>query len=373
VKRTWQTAPVDASIGRTPAFGNSRERSVFRTRADFFNLIRHPTALILNCGNTLGAEDAEMSGEQVERRLAAILAADVVGYSRLMCADEEGTLATLRACRREFLDLKIAEHRGRIVKTTGDGFLIEFASVVDATRCAVELQHGLRERNNPVPQDKRLELRIGINVGDVIIEDSDIFGDGVNVAGRLEGLAEPGGIVISAIAHDAVINRVEAEFRDLGELSLKNIARPVRAFQVMFESEDRAIAARAVHDTRRPPGASERPSIAVRPFTVLSEDRGLEFLADGLAEDVTTLLARVPGFFLVSRRSSFAFRNPETPTSAVAQQLGVRYVLEGSIRGAGDQVRASTQLVEVTTGRILWSRKFDTARAETLELAFTCR
>jgi adenylate cyclase len=190
----------------------------------------------------------------------------------------------------------------------------------------------------------------------------------VNVAGRLEGLAEPGGIVISAIAHDAVINRVEAEFRDLGELSLKNIARPVRAFQVMFESEDRAIAARAVHDTRRPPGASERPSIAVRPFTVLSEDRGLEFLADGLAEDVTTLLARVPGFFLVSRRSSFAFRNPEIPTSAVAQQLGVRYVLEGSIRGGGDQVRASTQLVEVTTGRILWSRKFDTARAETLEL-----
>jgi adenylate cyclase len=309
-----------------------------------------------------------MSGEQVERRLAAILAADVAGYSRLMCADEEGTLATLRACRREFLDLKIAEHRGRIVKTTGDGFLIEFASVVDATRCAVELQHGLRERNNPVPQDKRLEFRIGINVGDVIIEDNDIFGDGVNVAGRLEGLAEPGGIVISAIAHDAVINRVEAEFRDLGELSLKNIARPVRAFQVMFESEDRAIAARAVHDTRRTPGASERPSIAVRPFTVLSEDRGLEFLADGLAEDVTTLLARVPGFFLVSRRSSFAFRNPEIPTSAVAQQLGVRYVLEGSIRGGGDQVRASTQLVEVTTGRILWSRKFDTARAETLEL-----
>ena len=170
-----------------------------------------------------------MSGEQVERRLAAILAADVAGYSRLMGADEEGTSATLRACRREFLDLKIAEHRGRIVKTTGDGFLIEFASVVDATRCAVELQHGLRERNNSVPQDKRLEFRIGINVGDVIVEDNDIFGDGVNVAGRLEGLAEPGGIVISAIAHDAVINRVEAEFRDLGELS-EGIARRVRAF-----------------------------------------------------------------------------------------------------------------------------------------------
>ena len=195
-----------------------------------------------------------MSKEQVERRLAAILAADVAGYSRLMGADEEGTLAALQAHRREFLDLKIAEHRGRIVKTAGDGLLIEFASVVDATRCALDVQRGMRERNVSVPQDKRLEFRIGINVGDVIIEDNDIFGDGVNVAARLEGIAEPGGIVISAIAHDAVINRVNAEFRDLGELSLKNIERPVRAFQVMFESDNRANAARAVQDTVGPPG-----------------------------------------------------------------------------------------------------------------------
>ena len=173
-----------------------------------------------------------MSKEHVERRLAAILAADVAGYSRLMGADEEGTLASLRAHRREFLDPKIAEHRGRIVKTTGDGLLIEFASVVDATRCAMDVQRGVRERNISVPQDKRLEFRIGINVGDVIIEDNDIFGDGVNVAARLEGIAEPGGIVISAIAHDAVDQSRKAEFRDLGELSLKNIERPVRAFQV---------------------------------------------------------------------------------------------------------------------------------------------
>ena len=189
-----------------------------------------------------------MSKEQVERRLAAILAADIAGYSRLMGADEEGTLSALRAYRREILDPKIAEHRGRVVKTTGDGFLIEFASVVDATRCAVDVQHGVRERNISVPRDKRLEFRIGINVGDVIIEENDIFGDGVNVASRLEGIAEPGGIVMSAIAYDAVIGRVNAEFRDLGELSLKNIARPVRSFQVMFEPDNRANATCAVQN-----------------------------------------------------------------------------------------------------------------------------
>ena len=309
-----------------------------------------------------------MSTEQVERRLAAIVAADVAGYSRLMGADEEGTFAALQSHRRECLDFKIAEHRGRIVKTVGDGLLIEFASIVDATRCALAIQRGVRERNAPAPHDKRLEFRIGINVGDVILQDGDIFGDGVNIASRLEGIADAGGIVISAIAHDAVINRVDAEFRDLGELSLKNIERPVRAFQVLFESGDRGSAARAVQDIARPLDAPERPTIAVRPFMVLSEDRKLEFLANGLAEDVTTLLARVPGFFVVSRRSSFDFRDPETPTSAIGRQLGVRYVLEGSIRGAGDRVRVSTQLVEAEIGRILWSGKFEAARAETLEL-----
>jgi adenylate cyclase len=203
-----------------------------------------------------------MSREQVERRLAAILAADVAGYSRLMGADEEGTLALLRSHRRDFFDLKIAEHRGRIVKSAGDGFLIEFASVVDATRCALDVQHGMRERNISVPQDKRLEFRIGINVGDVIIEDNDIFGDGVNVAARLEGIAEPGGIVVSAIARDAAINRINAEFRDLGELSLKNIARPVRAFQVMFEADDRPNAASAVSDTIGTLGPPERQGLS---------------------------------------------------------------------------------------------------------------
>jgi adenylate cyclase len=307
---------------------------------------------------------------RVERRLAAILAADVASYSRLMGADEEGTLAALQAHRREILDPKIAAHRGRIVKTTGDGLLIEFASVVDATRCAVEVQLGITERNISVPQNKRLEFRIGINIGDVIIEDDDLFGDGVNVAARLEGVAEPGGIIISAAAHDAVFNRVKAEFRDLGGLLLKNIERPVRAFQVLFGPVDDANAASAIEHTRHPRAGltTEGPSIAVRPFKVLSENRELEFLAQGLAEDVIALLARVPGFFLISRASSFAFQNPETPVSIVAQQLGVRYVLDGSVRGAGDQVRVSTQLAEAATGRILWSGKFEATRAETLEL-----
>jgi adenylate cyclase len=311
-----------------------------------------------------------MTEARVERRLAAILAADVASYSRLMGADEEGTLAALRAHRREILDPKIAAHRGRIVKTTGDGLLIEFASVVDAARCALEVQLGIKERNVSVPQDKRLEFRIGINVGDVIIEDDDLFGDGVNVAARLEGVAEPGGIIISAAAHDAVLNHVKAEFRDLGGLLLKNIERPVRAFQVVFGSDDDASAASATDHSWQPhaSSAADGPSIAIRPFRVLSENRELEFLAEGLAEDVIALLARVPGFFLISRASSFAFQNPETPVSIVAQQLGVRYVLDGSVRGAGDQVRVSTQLTEAATGRILWSGKFEATRAETLEL-----
>jgi adenylate cyclase len=311
-----------------------------------------------------------MAESRVERRLAAILAADIAGYSRLMGTDEEGTLAALRAHRREIFDPKIAAHRGRIVKTTGDGLLIEFASVVDATRCAVEVQLDIKERNVSVPQDKRLEFRIGINVGDVIVEDDDLFGDGVNVAARLEGVAEPGGIVISAAAHDAVLNRLQAEFRDLGGLLLKNIERPVHAFQVVFGPVDDVNATGSIEHSWQPQAGSvaEGPSIAVRPFKVLSENRELEFLAEGLAEDVIALLARVPGFFLISRASSFAVQNPETPASSVAQQLGVRYVLDGSVRSAGDQVRVSTQLAEAATGRILWSGKFEATRAETLEL-----
>jgi adenylate cyclase len=308
-----------------------------------------------------------LTGQQVERRLAAIMAADVAGYSRLMGVDEEGTLSALRAHRREIFDPKIAEYRGRIVKTTGDGLLVEYASVVDAIRCALEVQRGLKARNASIPQEQRLEFRIGINVGDVIIEEGDIFGDGVNVAARLEGIAKPGCVVVSANARDAAINRVKAEFLDLGELSLKNIQRPVRVFQVRFETSDGASASPSAE--RQPSGTTtEGLSIAVRPFMVLSEDRALDLLANGLAEDVIALLARVPGFFLISRASSFAYRNPEIPMSVIAQQLGVRYVVEGSVRGTGDQVRVFIQLAEAATGRILWSRKFDAARAETFDL-----
>jgi adenylate cyclase len=304
--------------------------------------------------------------ERVERRLAAILAADVAGYSRLMSLDEESTLAALKSLRRELFDPTIAEYGGRIVKTTGDGLLVEFASVVDASQCAVDAQRAMGERNLLVPKDKRVEFRIGINVGDIIIDDNDIFGDGVNVAARLEGIAEPGGIVISGNARDAVIKLVGAEFHDLGNLSLKNIDRPVRAFEVAIVRGENAEDARPV---RRPfDPAAAGVSIAVRPFTVLSEDRRLEFLANGLAEDVIALLARVPGFFLISRSSSFAFNNPDTPTSVIAQQLGVRYLLEGSVRGGGEEVRVLSQLVEATTGRVLWSGKFETARAKALDL-----
>lgn len=308
-----------------------------------------------------------MTEQRVERRLAAIMVADVASYSRLMGVDEEGTLSALRAHRREIFDPKIAEYRGRIVKTTGDGLLVEYASVVDAIRCALEIQRGLKARNASIPEEQRLEFRIGINVGDVIIEEDDIFGDGVNIAARLEGIAEPGCIVVSANVRDAAINRVQAEFLDLGELSLKNIERPVRAFQVRFETPDGTGAITAAQ--RQPSGIStEGLSIAVRPFVVLSEDQALDLLANGLAEDVIALLARVPGFFLISRASSFAYRNPEIPMSVIAQQLGVRYVVEGSVRGAGDQVRVFIQLAEAANGRILWSRKFDAPRSETLDL-----
>jgi adenylate cyclase len=310
-----------------------------------------------------------MTERRVERRLAAILSADVAGYSRLMGADEEGTLAALRTHHRGILDPAISANRGRIVKTTGDGVLIEFASVVDATRCAIDIQLALKEENRPVPPQRRLEFRIGINVGDIIFDNNDIFGDGVNVAARLEGVAEPGGIVISATAHDAVLNHVKAEFRDLGDLSLKNIERPIRAFQVIFDGGDKASDVDEKSRARRSradPIAEDR-SIAVRPFRVLSESRELEFLAEGLAADVIALLARMPGFFLISAASSFAYR-PETPASTVAQQLGVRYVLDGNLRSADDQVRVSTQLTEAATGRILWSGKFEATRTKTLEL-----
>jgi adenylate cyclase len=308
-----------------------------------------------------------------QRRLAAILAADVVGYSRLTGQDESGTVARLREHRRQRLEPTLARHGGRLVKTTGDGALAEFPSAVDALGAAIEFQQLMADSSPDQPENARIVFRIGLHLGDLIVDGDDLYGDGVNVAARLEAKAPPGGIVISGNVHDAVAGRLKATFDDLGNLELKNIERPVPAFRIGWNPDDwRAREASSPGETHLnaegPSAPSDKPSIAVRPFVVLSDDKGLRFLAEGLAEDVITLLARVPGFFVISRASSFAFRNPDISSSIVSRQLGVRYVVEGSVRGSGDRVRVSAQLSEVETGRVLWSGKFEAARSETFEL-----
>lgn len=305
------------------------------------------------------------------RKLAAIVALDVVGYSRLMERDERGTLATLTEHRTERLEPTLARHGGRLIKLIGDGALVEFGSVVDALNAAIEFQRSMTSANLDRRDDERIVFRIGVHVGDVIIDGDDLYGDGMNVAARLEGHAPPGGILISGNAKDAVVNRVSAEFRDLGRLPLKNIERPVQAFQVMFDHEERQGADAERLKTGIVPSsdaASDVSSIAVRPFTVLSDDRELQFLADGLAEDVIALLARVPGFFVIAKASSFEFRNPDIPISVIAQQLGVRYVLGGSVRALGGQIRLAAQLAETASGRVLWSGQFDTERSSAIDL-----
>jgi adenylate cyclase len=236
---------------------------------------------------------------QVDRRLAAILAADVAGYSRLMSADEIGTFSALKAHRSDAIDPTIAAHKGRIVKTTGDGILVEFSSAIEAVACALDIQKTMSERNRDIPGDQRIDFRIGINVGDIIIDGDDVFGDGVNIAARLEGLAEPGGIYLSRAVHEQVAGKVAAAFTELGARNLKNIDTPVHVFEVSPDGE-------GLQGSAAPQLLSERPSIAVLPFSGLSENRSLELLADGLAEDVIALLARVPGFFVIARSSSFA-------------------------------------------------------------------
>jgi adenylate cyclase len=298
------------------------------------------------------------SGEQgrVERQLAAILAADVAGYSRLMGADEEGTLAALRRVRRELGDPKIAAHRGRIVKTTGDGLLAEFASVVDAVRCAVEVQREMLARNAAIPAERRIEFRMGINVGDIIIEDGDIFGDGVNIAARLEALAEPGGICLSAAAHEQVRDRLDLAFDDLGEQQVKNIARPVRTYRVALGTSSRVVL---------PAGAPlplpDKPSLAVLPFQNLTGDAEQEYFVDGMVEEITTAIARLPWLFVIARNSSFTYKGKAVDVKQVAQELGVRYVLEGSVRKAGNRVRITGQLIDTATGAHIWADRFDGA------------
>jgi len=295
------------------------------------------------------------------RRLAAILAADVAGYSRLMGADEEGTLAALKAIRRELGDPKVKEHRGRIVKTTGDGLLIEFASVVDAVRCAVEVQRGIAERNAEVPEARRIEFRIGINLGDIIRDGRDIFGDGVNIAARLEALSEPGGICVSGIVHDQVRDKLDVAFEDMGERQVKNISRPVHVWR-------RRLGAKPVIPASTPLPLPDKPSIAVLPFANMSGDPEQEYFADGMVEEIITALSRIRWLFVIARNSSFTYKGQAVDVKQVGRELGVRYVLEGSVRKAGDRVRITGQLIDAATGVHLWADRFDGSLKDVFEL-----
>jgi adenylate cyclase len=297
-----------------------------------------------------------MVGERAQRRLAAILAADVAGYCRLMGADEEPTLAALKAHRRELIDLKVAEHRGRIVKTTGDGVLVEFVSAVDAVRCAIEIQGGMAQRNVTVSKDKRIEFRIGINVGDIMFDDTDIFGDGVNVAARLEAIAEPGGICVSRTVYDQVGNRLGISLADLGEHMLKNMACAIRVFRV----EMAGITASSSMPAQ--PGALpllDRPSIAVLAFDNMSRDPEQEYFSDGISEDIITDLSKLSELHVIARNSSFMYKGKAVDVKQVGRELGVRYVLEGSVRKAGNRVRVSGQLIDTARGVHIWADRFD--------------
>ena len=304
-----------------------------------------------------------MATGRVERRLAAILAADVAGYSRLIGADEEGTLTRLKAHRRELIDPKISEHKGRIVKTTGDGVLAEFASVVDALRCAGEVQAAMTERNAAVPADIRIEFRVGIHQGDIVVEDGDIFGDGVNIAARLEGLAEPGGICVSARVQEDAAGKLDLAFEDIGEPELKNIARPVRVFRVRPNR-----VAEARHTPEPSLALPDKPSVAVLPFTNMSADPEQEFFADGIAEDIITALSRYPSLFVIARNSCFTYKGRAVDVKQVGRELGVRYVLEGGLRKSGNRIRLTAQLVEAETGTHVWAERYDRDLADIFAL-----
>nr|WP_283815910.1 adenylate/guanylate cyclase domain-containing protein [Bradyrhizobium sp. AUGA SZCCT0222] len=298
-----------------------------------------------------------MTGERPERRLAAVLAADVAGYSRLMGLDEEGTLARLKAVRKALVDPAIASHRGRIVKTTGDGMLVEFVSAVDAARCAVEIQKGMAEQNGSVPPNTRIEFRIGIHIGDIIFDDNDIFGDGVNIAARLEGRADAGGVCISDDAYRQVRGKVEIAFDDLGPQALKNIAEPMRAWRVRFGGQGAATLT-PVSETSAL-ALPDKPSIAVLPFQNMSGDPEQEYFADGMVEDIITELSRIKGLLVIARNSSFTYKGQSVDIKKVAGELGVRYVLEGSVRRAGNRIRVTAQLIEAQGGGHVWAERYD--------------
>ncbi len=292
----------------------------------------------------------------MERRLAAILAADVVGYSRLIRADEEGTLASLNAIRKELIDPKIAKHQGRIVKLMGDGMLAEFGSVIGAVQMAAEAQQAIARRNSELPEDRRIEFRIGVNLGDVVVDGDDIHGDGVNLAARLESLAEPGGICISAAVYDQVRDKLDLPFRDMGEQNVKNIDRPLRVWQWVAG----AAPGTAGSPASSPPFAlPDKPSIAVLPFDNMSGDAEQEYFADGLTEDIITELSRFQTFFVIARHSTFVYKGKAVTVQDVGRELGVHYVVEGSARMAGDRLRVVVQLIEAASGNHIWAERYD--------------
>src|SRR5437667_3589925 len=300
-----------------------------------------------------------MSSEQVERRLAAILAADVAGSCRLIGIDEEGALARLKALRRTHFDPNVTDHRGRIVKNTGDGALVEFASVVDAVRCADEIKRSVAEQNTDVPQDKRIEFRIGIHLGDIIIADDDIFGDGVNIAVRLEGIAEPGGICISDDAHRQIRGKVDIIFEDMGSQSLKNIAEPMRVWRVRMVPGSSPAMLNPPTETALPLALPDKPSIAVLPFQNMSGDPEQDYFADGMVEEITTALSHFRQLFVIARNSSFTFKGQAVDVKEVGRRLGVRYVLEGAVRKASGKVRITGQLIDAITGAHIWADRFE--------------
>ena len=300
-----------------------------------------------------------------QRRLAAIVSADVAGYSRLMGRDESGTLAALKTLRREIVDPLIAKHNGRIVKTTGDGLLLEFASVVDAVRCVVEVQTAMAAKVADVPEDRRIAFRTGVNIGDIIIDGDDIFGDGVNIAARLQEIAPPGGVCVSSRVHDDVRDRLDITFEDGGSQTLKNIARPV---QVWNWSPGATRSPSTPASMEAPLALPDKPSVAVLPFQNMSGDPQQEYFVDGLVEDITTALSRIRSLFVIARNSSFAYKGKSPDIRQVGRELGVRYVLEGSVRKAGDRVRLTGQLIDATTGVHIWADRFESTLENVFDL-----
>jgi TolB-like protein/class 3 adenylate cyclase len=310
-----------------------------------------------------------LATERVERRLAAILAADVAGYSRLMGADEEGTHERLKTLLHQVIEPKIDEHRGRIVKNTGDGMLVEFRSVVDAVRSAADIQRTMIDRNVYIPEDKRISFRIGINLGDVIVEPGDIFGDGVNIAARLEALAEPGGICISGMVHNQVRDKLPYPFEDMGAQNLKNIDRPVHAYRIRIAAGAPAYptaAPTAVPESPLP--LPDKPSIAVLPFNNMSGDPEQEYFADGMVEEIVTALSRIRWLFVIARNSSFTYKGQAVDVKQAGRELGVRYILEGSVRKADGRVRISAQLIDAQSGAHLWADRFDGSLEDVFDL-----